>query len=246
MAGRWYVQLAPGRLSMTLRLLLALGIALALLVADMALSASHPPASHEPVVIDGDTLEIDGKIIQLYGIDAPELGQLCDSDGDLWPCGVEAALALRKLVTFGGHHLDCAPWANDPGRTTAHGGVLELCKLGHEDIALVMLHAGHAVALPHSFPDYLDAQEQARRARLGIWHSRFAMPWDWRDAAEGADRRCNVKGVQDSAGRRVYYVPTDPGYREITVDPARGERLFCSDEEARIAGWARPTTGSSS
>jgi endonuclease YncB( thermonuclease family) len=31
-------------------------------------------------VIDGDTLQVDGAIVQLYGIDAPELGQLCESD----------------------------------------------------------------------------------------------------------------------------------------------------------------------
>jgi endonuclease YncB( thermonuclease family) len=230
---------------MSLRLLLALGIVLALVAAEMALSASHQPAPEDPTVIDGDTLQIDGAIVQLYGIDAPELGQLCDSDGSLWPCGVEAALALRKLVTFGGHHLDCAPSTNDPDQTTAHGGALELCKLGHEDVAEVMLHGGHAVALPHSFPDYQDAQEQARRARLGIWHSRFALPWEWRAAQSGADRRCNVKGVVDAAGQRVYYVPTDPGYREIAIAPERGERLFCSDEEARTAGWARPTGSSS-
>jgi endonuclease YncB( thermonuclease family) len=225
---------------MTLRRLVALGLVLALVAAEMALSASHQPAEHRSVVIDGDTLEIDGETVQLYGIDAPELGQLCDSDGNLWPCGVEAALALRKIVTLGGHDLACAPWTNDPDHATAHGGKHELCKLGHEDLALVLLHGGYVVALPDSFPDYLEAQEGARGARLGVWHSRFAMPWDWRVATDGADRRCNVKGVVDAAGERVYYVPTDPGYRDIAVAPERGERLFCSDEEARTAGWARP------
>ena len=35
-------------------------------------------------VIDADTLQVDGKVVQLYGIDAPELGQLCESGGSLW------------------------------------------------------------------------------------------------------------------------------------------------------------------
>ena len=41
-------------------------------------------------------------------------------------------------------------------------------------------------------------------------------------------------------GERVYYVPTDPDYKQVAIDPARGERLFCSDEAARLGGWARP------
>jgi endonuclease YncB( thermonuclease family) len=238
----WCCPELAGGLSMTLRPIVALVGVVALVAAGVALSASHQPAQNDPIVIDGDTLDIDGKIVQLYGIDAPELGQLCDSAGILWQCGVEAALALRKLVTLGNHGLTCAPWTDDPDRTTAHGGVLEFCKLGHEDVALVMLLGGHSVALPGSFPDYLDAQEQARRARLGVWHSRFAMPWDWRARADGTDRRCNVKGVVDAEGQRHYYVPTDADYGDIEVAP--GARLFCSDEEARTAGWAHPTGSS--
>ncbi len=116
-----------------------------------------------------------------------------------------------------------------------------VCKLGHEDVALVMLHNGHAVASPGSFPDYQGGEEQARRARLGVWHSRFAMPWRWREQARGADRDCNVKGTVDAAGQRSYHVPSDPDYREITLAADRGERLFCSDEEARAAGWTHPS-----
>jgi hypothetical protein len=62
-------------------------------------------------VIDGDTLQVDGAIVQLYGIDAPELGQLCQSEERLWPCGVDAALALSKLLTLNRSSLHCAPWS---------------------------------------------------------------------------------------------------------------------------------------
>jgi endonuclease YncB( thermonuclease family) len=203
------------------------GVALEL---GLASFAAAPPAAPALSVVDGDTLEIDGRLVQLYGIDAPELGQLCASDGALRSCGVESALALRKLVTFGAHQPDCAPWGDDQAGRLPR----ELCKIGHEDVALVMLHGGHAVALPDSFPDYREAQEQARQARLGIWHSDFALPWDWREATAGADRRCNVKGVLGPDGERTYLVPTDPGWRESAA-----ERLFCSDEEARAAGWDR-------
>jgi endonuclease YncB( thermonuclease family) len=125
-------------------------------------------------VIDGDTLQVDGQVIQLYGIDAPELGQLCESKNRLSPCGMNAALALDKLVSLNKSSLHCSPWRGgqsaplSPPATT-----VEVCEVGDEDLAVLMLHSGNGLALPGAFPDYLDAERQARDARLGIWQSDF-------------------------------------------------------------------------
>ena len=208
--------------------------------------ADESPAGHAVGVIDGDTVEIDGHAVQLYGIDAPELGQYCERAGDLWACGSEAALFLKNTVQFEGPPVECSPWGEAPADDRSSEIMIGVCQVGPKVVGLTMVQNGYAAALPDSFPDYKEAEEQARQAKLGIWRGDFVPPWQWREG-KGAEARssdwvrsCNVKGTLGPAGERVYYVPTDQGYDEVAIDPARGERSFCSDEEARAAGWSRP------
>lgn len=47
-------------------------------------------------VIDGDTIEIAGERIRIWGVDAPESGQTCGSGSDQWRCVQRSALALSE------------------------------------------------------------------------------------------------------------------------------------------------------
>lgn len=50
-------------------------------------------------IIDGDTLEIHGTRIRLWGIDAPESSQLCrDEDSSVYRCGARAANDLDAFL----------------------------------------------------------------------------------------------------------------------------------------------------
>lgn len=50
---------------------------------------------------------------------------------------------------------------------------------------------------------------------------------------------CNIKGNVSTRGERIYHVPGQDYYDETRISAAHGERWFCSEEEARAAGWRR-------
>ena len=185
-------------------------------------------------VIDGDTLVVDGQLVQLAGIDAPELGQRCFNDGKSWRCGLEAALALRKLIAFG--EVVCEAVEAEPKTAKAH------CSVDDKDIAVALLQQGYAIALPEASSPLQAAQNSAKDAKFGIWRGDFVAPASWRDGVrlpgEAEDTQyCVIKGTINEKDQRVFYVPSDEGYDAIKIDPSRGERMFCSDDQAILRGW---------
>ncbi len=51
------------------------------------------------------------------------------------------------------------------------------------------------------------------------------------------DPNCRIKGNVSASGERIYHRPSDDYYMETVVNPFRGERWFCSEADARRAGW---------
>jgi hypothetical protein len=50
---------------------------------------------------------------------------------------------------------------------------------------------------------------------------------------------CNIKGNVSTRGERIYHVPGQKYYDETRISASHGERWFCSEEEARAAGWRK-------
>lgn len=51
---------------------------------------------------------------------------------------------------------------------------------------------------------------------------------------------CDIKGnISQSSGERIYHVPGQRYYAETKIDGRYGERWFCSEQEARQAGWRK-------
>ncbi len=51
---------------------------------------------------------------------------------------------------------------------------------------------------------------------------------------------CEIKGnISHNTGERIYHVPGQRYYDETVINPLAGERWFCSESDARAAGWRR-------
>jgi hypothetical protein len=59
-------------------------------------------------------------------------------------------------------------------------------------------------------------------------------------AAEPSGGACDIKGnISVRSGERIYHVPGQEYYDRTRIDTGKGERYFCSEAEARAAGWRR-------
>ena len=139
-------------------------------------------------VVDGDTLEIHGTRIRLWGIDAPESSQLCRAqDSNLYRCGAASANDLNSFIAR--RPISCVPLNLDQyGRTVA------TCSVNGADLAEWLVRNGLALDWPqYSKGKYDAAQREAERAGLGMWKGSYVEPWLYRACvrSNGSPSNCS-------------------------------------------------------
>ena len=195
----------------------------------------YPVLSGRARVVDGDTLDVDGVRVRLEGIDAPEKAQRCARrGGGTWRCGRAATRALRRLVA--GRTVRCA----DLGRGR-YGRMLGLCHVGALEVNGEMVRRGLAWAFVKYSRRYKALEEAIRSSGRGIWQAPTQTAWDfragrWRSAEPAAPGGCAIKGNISRNGK-IYHMPWSPWYNRVRIDPFKGERWFCSENDAKAAGW---------
>ncbi len=212
--------------------------ALAVLLMPCAVSAETVTGPAR--LIDGDTMEIRGRVVRLHGIDAPETGQTCrDGTGRIYRCGEDAEKALRHLTD--GSRVTCSGDEEDQ-----YGRLIAVCRAGDTDLSREMVRKGWAVAFRRFSDDYLEEELDAAKAVRGIWRGGFTRPVEhraylWEEAASARPDRCPIKGnISVRTGERIYHAPWSRWYSRTRINEAKGERWFCSEAEAVEAGWRAP------
>ena len=157
------------------------GVALTLLAGTLIVSGgawlglqpSQAPASTSPPghlsaeanqtrVVDGNTLILGGRTVQLAGVRAAQRGAVCEaSGGGRFDCGAAAANALSAFVRDGA--IDCALNGSGQG-----GRPLAVCSTNGREINMAMIASGWARA-EAGVPLLGEAERRAQAERRGIW-----------------------------------------------------------------------------
>ncbi|MDF1729135.1 MAG: thermonuclease family protein [Sulfitobacter sp.] len=187
-------------------------------------------------VIDGDTFDVGPVRVRLFGIDAPEQDQPCQTEqGASFACG--AWVTGEVAERYQGRTVRCQQVDTD-----RYGRAVARCALQGEDVGRRLVEEGLAYAFRRYSMDYDLEEKQAFVAQRGLHGMILQTPAQHRSSPPRArlpvSAECRIKGNISGNGR-IYHMPGQQHYGKVVISPAKGERLFCTEEEARAAGWRR-------
>jgi endonuclease YncB( thermonuclease family) len=139
-----------------------------------ALAIAEPSIEGTARVIDGDTLEINGQRVRLWGIDAFEASQTCRTEAYSYSCGRAATETMENAVR--NQHVQCLQKDID-----RYKRVVAQCFVGTEDLGRMLVLRGWAFDYTrYSGGHYKDVENAAREVGRGAWAGVFQWPWDYR------------------------------------------------------------------
>jgi endonuclease YncB( thermonuclease family) len=194
------------------------------------------PAFNKPIkewvegpayVKDGDTVVVAGITVRLKGVDAPE-------PADTY--GREATVGMQAIV---GNWLRCGL----TGEKT-YGREVGYCTNAADlDIGEAIIKKGLALACECFSDRYVrleqpDALAHLQRAPYCI-KDKVAVPSITPSPPPQLPGGCVIKGNINSKGERIYHMPEQRFYNVTIIDPSKGERMFCTEDDAIRAGWRK-------
>ena len=213
-------------------------------------------------VLDGDTFTIDygGKetSVRIIGVNTPET---IDPRTMVECFGEEASDYLKSLLTSKKVRIESDSSIADRDK---YDRLLRYVYLDGEDVGYKIISKGYGYEYTYDVPYskqtlYKNAQNEADKNGVGLWadgvcvedNNTTEAASDSQNNNDSANanapanvindnqQNCDIKGNINYSGEKIYHVPGQEYYNETKIDVERGERWFCSEEEAQAAGWRK-------
>ena len=171
-------------------------------------------------IVDGDTIDTnDGQRVRLLGLDAPEYPKGCLSKRAKDRLG---ELILGKEVVLDGNEKD------------RFGRRLSWVTVG-DDAPVSIVLAEEGLGVVDNINDehgalLAAAQKRAQGAMRGIWSQECT----------NKQPGCVIKGnYHKGTKERIYHFPDCYNYTQININPNESDRWFCTEDEAKVAGFTK-------
>lgn len=207
-------------------------------------------------VTDGDTIRIDyngtSTPLRIIGIDTPET---VDPRTDVECFGPEATKYLTSLLTGKSVKIEADPTQDNLDK---YERLLRYVYLDNEDVGLKMIEGGYASEYTYNLPyknqsKYKAAETSAKQNKKGQWadgicgNTNTTSPVveqqniqpQQTTTTNTTTTKCLIKGNINNKGVKIYHMPGQQYYNSTIINESKGERWFCTEQEAIAAGWRK-------
>ena len=129
--------------------------------------------SNKVKVIDGDTIHLNKEKIRFSGIDTPEITQVCNRNGEVIECGIEAKKLLTNKIS--NNKVKCVKEGVD-----RYKRILAECFVNNQSLSKYLVREGYAFAYRKYSTKYIPDEDYAKKNKKGMWAMTFEYPWDYR------------------------------------------------------------------
>ena len=197
-------------------------------------------------VTDGDTIRINYNgtetPVRLIGVNTPET---VDPRTTVECFGKEASDFLKSLLGGKSVSIEADPTQSDRDK---YDRLLRYVYLDGEDVGHKIISSGYGYEYTYNIPyqkqsEYKTAQSEASSAGKGLWSpstcSGQKTPAPQPTPSPTSTANCKIKGNINSKGEKIYHMPGQKYYDATKIDTSKGERYFCTEQEAVNAGWRK-------
>jgi len=197
-------------------------------------------------VVDGDTVKIsingETNTFRLIGMDTPET---VDPRKPVQCFGIEASNEAKELLSGKKVRIE-----TDSSQGTYDKYNRMLGYIYREDGLFYnkyMIEQGYAHEYTYNTPykyqtEFKNAQKEAQANQLGLWSSNTCggdTTSPDTSTQTNVAGSCSIKGNISSGGEKIYHMIGCGSYNKTVIDESKGEKWFCSEQEATDAGWRK-------